>query len=141
MASLKVEVVTPEAALWTGEATGLMARSSEGEFTILPQHAPTVGDIVPGLVRVATSAGEVAFCVHGGYFQVGPGDEPDVTRATVLAGTAERVSDIDVARAQAAKESAEAQLVPSADLDAATRAQIEASLARAELRLTVAVTR
>ena len=141
MASLKVEVVTPEAALWTGEATGLMARSSEGEFTILPQHAPTVGDIVPGLVRVATSAGEVAFCVHGGYFQVGPGDEPDVTRATVLAGTAERVSDIDVARAQAAKESAEAQLVPSADLDAATRAQIEASLARAELRLAVAVTR
>jgi F-type H+-transporting ATPase subunit epsilon len=138
MASLKVEIVTPEAALWTGEAIGLMARSSEGEFTILPQHTPTVGDIVPGLVRVATSTGEVAFCVHGGYFQVGPDDEPGVTRATVLAGTAERVSDINVARAQVAKESAEAQLVSTADLDDATRVLLEASVARAELRLRVA---
>jgi len=141
MTTLKVEVVTPESALWTGEATSLMARSSEGQFTILPQHTPTVGDIVPGLVRVGTSAGEVAFCVHGGYFQVGPGDEPGVTRATVLAGTAERVSEIDVARAQAAKEAAQSLLTPSADLDEATRSQLEASLARAELRLRVAGSR
>jgi F-type H+-transporting ATPase subunit epsilon len=141
MASLKVEIVTPEAALWTGEATGLMARSSEGEFTILPQHTPTVGDIVPGLVRVATSSGELAFCVHGGYFQVGPGDETGVTRATVLAGIAERVNEIDVERAHLAKESAEAQLVSSADLDEGTRAQLLGSLARAELRLRVAALR
>jgi F-type H+-transporting ATPase subunit epsilon len=141
MASLKVEIVTPEAALWTGEATGLMARSSEGEFTILPQHTPTVGDIVPGLVRVATSSGELAFCVHGGYFQVGPGDEPGVTRATVLAGIAERVTEIDVARAQVAKETAETQLVSSADLDEGTRAQLLGSLARAELRLRIAAMR
>jgi len=141
MASLKVEIVTPEAALWTGEAIGLMARSSEGEFTILPQHTPTVGDIVPGLVRVATSSGELAFCVHGGYFQVGPGDEPGVTRATVLAGIAERVNEIDVARAQVAKETAETQLVSSADLDEGTRAQLLGSLARAELRLRVAAMR
>lgn len=138
MASLTVEIVTPEAALWSGEATGLMARSSEGQFTILPQHTPTVGDIVPGLVRVATSGGELAFCVHGGYFQVGPGDQPGVTRATVLAGIAERVSEIDVARAQIAKEALEAQLASSADLDEATRTQLLAALARAELRLRVA---
>jgi len=141
MTSLKVEVVTPEAALWTGEAAALMARSSEGEFTILPQHTPTVGDVVPGLVRVATSAGEIAFCVHGGYFQVGADDEPGVTRATVLAGIAERVSEIDVPRAQAAKESAEAQLATGADLDDATRAQLQAALSRADLRLRVAASR
>lgn len=138
MASLTVEIVTPEAALWTGDATALMARSSEGQFTILPQHTPTVGDLVPGLVRVATSSGELAFCVHGGYFQVGHGDEPGVTRATVLAGIAERVNEIDVARAQIAKESAEARLAATADLDEGTRAQLLESLARAELRLRVA---
>ncbi|NNN08843.1 MAG: ATP synthase F1 subunit epsilon [Acidimicrobiaceae bacterium] len=138
MASLTVEIVTPEAALWTGEATGLMARSSEGEFTILPQHTPTVGDIVPGLVRVATSSGELAFCIHGGYFQVGAGDEPGVTRATVLAGIAERVNEIDVARAQIAKETAEAQLASNGDLDEGSRSQLLGSLARAELRLRVA---
>jgi F-type H+-transporting ATPase subunit epsilon len=139
VASLKVEIVTPEAPLWTGEATALLARSSEGQFTILPQHTPTVGDLVPGLVRVATSSGELGFCVHGGYFQVGPDDEAGVTRATVLAGVAERVGDIDVARAQAAKDAAEAQL--SGDLDDATRASCEGSLARAQLRLRLAAGR
>jgi F-type H+-transporting ATPase subunit epsilon len=141
MAELRVEIVTPEEALWTGEATALMARSSEGEFTILPQHAPTVGDIVPGVVRVATSAGELAFCVHGGYFQVGPDDEPGVTRATVLAGIAERVNEIDIARAQAAKDAAESQLASASDIDDPKRALVEASLARADLRLRVAVSR
>jgi len=141
VASLKVEIVTPEAALWSGEATALMARSSEGQFTILPQHTPTVGDVVPGLVRVATVSGEMGFCVHGGYFQVGPGDEPGVTRATVLAGIAERVSEIDVARAQAAKESAEAQLNAGAELDEAARALVLASLSRAQLRLQLAAAR
>jgi F-type H+-transporting ATPase subunit epsilon len=138
MAGLKVEIVTPEEALWSGEAAALMARSSEGEFTILPQHAPTVGDIVPGVVRVATSAGELAFCVHGGYFQVGPDDEPGVTRATILAGIAERVNEIDVARAQASKDVAESQLVSASDIADPKRALAEASLARAELRLRVA---
>ncbi len=138
MASLTVEIVTPEAALWTGDATALMARSSEGQFTILPQHTATVGDLTPGVVRVATSSGELAFCVHGGFFQVGPGDEPGVTRATVLAGVAERVNEIDVARAQIAKESAEAQLAANADLDEGTRTRLLAMLARAELRLRVA---
>ena len=140
MTTLLVEIVTPEAALWTGEASALMARSSEGEFAVLPQHTPTVGDLVPGLVRVQTAGGELAFCVHGGYFQVGAGDEPGVTRATVLAGTAERVSEIDAARAQAAKDAAEAILSSSAEMDGSTRAQAEASLARAELRLRVAGT-
>ena len=135
MATLMVEIVTPEAALWSGEATALMARSSEGEFTILPQHTPTVGDLVPGLVRIATTAGELAFCVHGGFFQVGPADEPGVTRATVLAGIAEPVGEIDVARAQTAKEAAQATLSSNTELDAGERADIEASLARAELRL------
>lgn len=135
MTSLKVEIVTPEAPLWTGEARALMARSSEGEFTILPQHAPTVGDIVPGLVRVATSQGEVGFCVHGGYFQVGADDEAGVTRATVLAGIVERVSDIDVARAQVAQDALEAQLSATGDLDEARRRELESSLARAQLRL------
>ena len=138
MTTLKVEIVTPEVALWTGEASALMARSSEGEFTVLPQHAPTVGDIVPGVVRVATSSGELAFCVHGGYFQVGPDEEAGVTRTTVLAGVAEKINDIDVVRAQAAKELAEAQLALLGEVDEAVRAVEEASLGRAELRLRVA---
>ena len=43
MATLQVEIVTPEVALWAGEATALIARSSEGDFTIMSQHTPPFG--------------------------------------------------------------------------------------------------
>jgi len=99
MAILTVEIVSPEKALWAGEANALIARSSEGNFTILPQHTPTVGDIVSSVVRVDTAEGEIAFAVHTGYFQVGPGLAEGETLATVLAGVAERTTEIDVAPA------------------------------------------
>jgi F-type H+-transporting ATPase subunit epsilon len=140
MATMNVEIVTPEAALWTGTATALMARSSEGEFTVLPEHTATVGDVVPYVVRVQTTdEGEIAFAVHSGFFQVGKGLEPDSTLATVLASVAERTTEIDVPRAQAAKEAAEARLA------SATKGEDEneellayAALERAELRLSAA---
>lgn len=141
MATLKVEIVTPEAALWRGEANALIARSSDGDFTILPQHTETVGDVVAGVVRVQTNEGELAFAVHGGYFQVGPDEAEGVTRATVLAGVAERTTDIDVPRAQAAKERAEAELAVLTKGDPDDHAGhllAHAALERAELRLRAA---
>jgi F-type H+-transporting ATPase subunit epsilon len=140
MATMNVEILTPEAALWTGTATALMARSSEGEFTVLPEHTATVGDVVPYVVRVQTTdEGEIAFAVHSGFFQVGKGVEPDTTLATVLASVAERTNEIDVPRSQAAKEAAEARLA------SATKGEDEneellayAALQRAELRLSAA---
>jgi len=65
VATLLVEIVTPEAPLWSGEALALIARSSDGDFTILPEHTATVGDLVPGVLRVQTTEGELSFCVHG----------------------------------------------------------------------------
>jgi F-type H+-transporting ATPase subunit epsilon len=140
MATLLVEIVTPEVALWSGEATALLARSSEGQFTILPEHTPLVGNIVPGVVRVATASGELSFLVHGGFFQVGRGDEEGVTRATVLAGVAERLEDVDLARAQVAKETVEATLASLGDEDEGERAEALAALARADTRLRVRTT-
>lgn len=141
MATLKVEIVSPEAALWVGEATALIARSSDGDFTILPQHTATVGDLVPGIVRVETTEGDVAFAVHGGFFQVGPDEVEGVTLATVLAGVAEKTTDIDVARAQIAKETAEAQIAAETrneQHDTASHVLAQAALERAELRLRAA---
>jgi F-type H+-transporting ATPase subunit epsilon len=138
--TLKVEIVTPEAPLWVGEATALIARSSEGWFTVLPGHMDMVGDVVPSVVRVGSSEGEIAIAVHGGFFQVGPGDVEDETLATVLAGIAEKVSEIDVARAQAAKESAEAEIAADSrdEHESAATAMARSALERAELRLSAA---
>jgi len=140
MATMNVEILTPEAALWTGTATALMARSSEGEFTVLPEHTATVGDVVPYVVRVQTTdEGEIAFAVHSGFFQVGKGLEPDTTLATVLASVAERTTEIDVPRAQAAKEAAEARLASATKGDDENEELLAyAALQRAELRLSAA---
>ena len=138
MTTLFVEIVTPELALWSGDALSLSARSSDGDFTILPQHTPTVGDLVPGLVRVQTNDGELSFCVHGGYFQVRPDDAPETTRTTVLAGIAEKTTEIDVARAETAKEAAEAQLAAAARgelSDPVAGRLAQDALDRAQLRL------
>ncbi|HEV3187163.1 MAG TPA: ATP synthase F1 subunit epsilon [Acidimicrobiales bacterium] len=141
MATLTVEIVSPEKALWAGQANALIARSSEGNFTILPQHTQTVGDIVSSIVRVETTEGEIAFAVHTGYFQVGPGLAEGETLATVLAGVAERTTEIDVARAQAAKEVAESQLAGASkgdQEDSVAYLIALAALERAELRLRAA---
>jgi F-type H+-transporting ATPase subunit epsilon len=137
---LNVEIVSPEVALWAGEAAALIARSSEGFFTVLPEHTDTIGDLVPGLVRVDTTQGEIAFLVHGGFFQVEHGPPDGVTKVTVLAGVAELVTAIDVTRALAAKEAAEVLLaaVTREELMDQTAHQMAVdALARAELRLSV----
>jgi F-type H+-transporting ATPase subunit epsilon len=140
VATLKVEIVTPESPLWVGEATALVARSSEGWFTVLPGHMDMVGDVVPSVVRVGSTEGEIAIAVHGGFFQVGPGEAEGETLATILAGIAEKVSEIDVARAQAAKETAEAEIAADSrnEQETAGTAMAKAALERAELRLSAA---
>jgi F-type H+-transporting ATPase subunit epsilon len=132
--AMRVEIVSPESALWAGPASALVARSSNGDFTILAQHTATVGDIVPSVVRVQGDDGEVAFAVHGGHFQVTT-DDDGTTLATILAGVAERTSDIDVARAQLAKETAESVLSREADSESVVAESARHALARAELRL------
>ncbi|HEV2428083.1 MAG TPA: ATP synthase F1 subunit epsilon [Acidimicrobiales bacterium] len=135
MAALSVEILTPEATLWSGDASSLTARSREGDFTVMAGHAALDGNVVPGLVRVASPEGELAFLVHGGVFRVASagGD----TKATVAVGIAERTTEIDVARAQAAKERAESALTAEGDDDAG-RAAARADLERAERRLAAA---
>lgn len=136
MATLRVEILAPEASLWSGPATALVARSSEGFFTILAQHTSMVGDVVSSVVRVDTEEGEVSFAVHSGFFQVGSSAVEGETLATVLASVAERTTEIDVTRAQHAKEAAEAELATATrDGDETAELTAYAALARAELRL------
>ncbi len=133
--TLTVEVIAPEATLWRGPAKALVAQSTEGNFTILAQHTATAGELVSSVVRVESDEGEIAFAVHGGNFLVGKGGAEGETVATVLAGVVERASEIDVARAQAAKEAAESQLAAAKGEDGATELTAYAALERAELRL------
>jgi F-type H+-transporting ATPase subunit epsilon len=114
--AFEVSVVTPETDLLHAEARAVVLRSSDGDLTVLYGHTPLITDIVPGDVRVDSEEGEpVHLAVHGGYMQVETGEgvgggEGRRTRVTLLAGTAELASQIDVARAERARETAAARV-------------------------------
>jgi F-type H+-transporting ATPase subunit epsilon len=159
-----VEVVTPEQSLVAGGATSVVLATSEGALTVLDGHTPLVGDVVPGLVKVDLADGtHVHLAVHGGFVEVdtspgaaagladGDGPLPGLsTRVTVLAGIAELSAEIDVARAERAREvaaqrvaelgsgrGAAAEQAAGDTPDVALR-EAEEALGRAELRLHVA---
>ena len=158
-----VEVVSPEQSLVAGGAIAVVLATSEGALTVLDGHTPLVGDVVPGLVKVDQPDGTVIkLAVHGGFVQVdtspgaaeglaeGDGPLPGLsTRVTLLAGVAELAEEIDVPRAEAAREAA-AQRVSelssgrgavvegSDEAPDLALAEAERALARAELRLAVA---
>ncbi len=114
--AFEVSVLTPESQLLRVDARAFVLRSSDGDLTVLNGHTPIVTDVVPGRVRVDPAEGEpVHMAVHGGYLQVETGlglDDSDgrATRVTLLTGTAELASQIDVARAERARAEAEARV-------------------------------
>jgi F-type H+-transporting ATPase subunit epsilon len=82
----------------------VIAPGVEGELGILPQHTPLVTMLVPGELRVRRGGQEVSLFVSGGFLEVRP------DKVVVLADTAERVEEIDVARAEEARRRAEERL-------------------------------
>src|SRR3954469_11793866 len=94
---MHVELVSIESSIWSGEATAVFGRTTEGELGILPGHTPLLGALEPGYpVRIVQEGGEeLHVAVHGGFLSVHK--DGDVS---VLAEQAELAEDIDVARAR-----------------------------------------
>jgi F-type H+-transporting ATPase subunit epsilon len=126
--ALHVEVVSPERILWTGEADRVIARTiGGGEIAFLTGHAPFVGALDIGTVRVHGEDGtNDTVAVHGGFVEVSH------DRVTVLSDVAEVASQIDIERARAAQERAEAHLRTEHN------AEVEAALRRARIRIEAA---
>jgi F-type H+-transporting ATPase subunit epsilon len=68
--SLKVQVVSAEREVWTGDATMVVARTLEGEIGILTGHAPTLAVLAAGEVKVEAPGGGVTAQVDGGFLSV-----------------------------------------------------------------------
>ncbi len=102
---LTVELVSAERKVWTGEAGFVVARTLDGELGILPGHVPTLGVLAEGFtVRVSGGdAGEgIEAAVHGGFLSVSD------DYVAILAEVAELSNEIDVGRARAALDRANA---------------------------------
>lgn len=68
--ALQVELVSAEGKVWDGKATRVIAKTMDGELGILPGHAPLLGILVEGTVRVTGEGGDVVASVDGGVLSV-----------------------------------------------------------------------
>ena len=128
-ATIRVDIVSAEKEVFSGEAAAVYAPAETGDVGILPRHAEMLCKLRPGPVRIQTAEGEEQVVyVSGGLLEVQP------SIVTILSDTAERAGDLDEAAAQEAKRRAEAALADRAgDFDYA-RAQAELAEAVAQLQ-------
>lgn len=125
--AMQVALVSPERILYEGEADMVVCRTSDGEVAFLTGHAPFLGALGIGQVKITVTNGqEEKAAVHGGFVEVRD------NRVTILSDIAELASQIDVERARRAAADAERQLMNTDD------AECEAALRRAHTRLAVA---
>jgi F-type H+-transporting ATPase subunit epsilon len=129
MATTRLEIVTAERVVFSDDVDVVVAPGVEGQLGILPHHAPLMTMLLPGELRVKKGEEEFSLAISGGFLEVRP------DRVIVLADAAERVEEIDVARAEAAKRRAQ-ELIKSrpSEVDAA---RAEAALRRSLARLKV----
>lgn len=130
MAGLEVRVVTPERELWSGDATMVIARGTEGEVGILRGHAPLLIRLAIGPLRIQHDGTEERMVVDGGFMHVSTSE--DVTRVDVLADGAVLAAEIDVEAARHEREAAEERLARDRD-DSVAQADLARALARLDL--------
>ncbi len=122
MTTLHVDVVSAEQSIFAGEAKFVALPGESGELGILPGHTPLISRIRPGTLKIVMDDGrEELIFVAGGILEVQPG------KVTVLSDTAIRASELDEAKALAARERAQEAL--SGAKDKADIAVVEAELA------------
>jgi F-type H+-transporting ATPase subunit epsilon len=126
---IRCEIVTQDRALYEGEADIVIAPGSEGELGILPNHAPLLTTLEFGVLIVRHQGQEEAFAIAGGILEV----RPDVI--TVLADVGERVDEIDLTRAEAARARAQKYLEKGPPPDTDEYLRIQAALRRSRVRI------
>lgn len=109
---LKLDIVSAEQAIFSGDVLRLTASGLMGELGISPGHAPLLTALKPGLVEYVAEEGkhEVIY-ISGGMLEVQPHE------VTILADTAARAADLDEAAAVAARQTAEEKLGGADDVD------------------------
>ena len=127
--TFQIELVSPEAITYQGEADMVIARTvGGGDIAFQPGHVPFIGVLAVWSVDVVRSDGDRdTFAVHRGFVQVAG------TKISILSDVSEAAGDIDVERVRVAKAAAESALAADKDDKDA-----EGALSRADIRLTVA---
>ena len=138
MATIKLEIVSPDRVVYAADIDMLIARSTGGEIGILPKHIPLVAGLEPHAMKIHVDAKEQLIAVAGGFMEVTP------DKITVLATAAEEPIDIDINRAQRAYDRAQERLQKlredSEEASIIDEQRVILALKRAEARLQTAKT-
>ena len=130
MKKFNLEIATPDGMRFSGEAESVLVRTADGDVEIMSGHTDLLASITTGRVRIKADGENRFASASGGFLSVTKDGVKLVTT------TFEFAEDIDIRRAEEAKERAE-QLLKSAS-DKSEIAYLEAKLARALVRLRVA---
>ena len=130
MSVMRVEVVSNEENIYSGEASFVVVPTVNGELGIYPRHEPVMSLVRPGALRltVPNSTEEILVAVSGGVLEVQP------ERMMVLGDVAVRSTEMDQARAEEARKVAEQRLSQAQDGEAQAKAQAALAAAIAELK-------
>ncbi len=133
MKTLHVKLVTPEQTLLETAVAEVTLPIADGEVTILPEHVPYIGAIKAGeaLLKKSDGVSEVV-AISGGFVEF------DNDTLTILADTAERAEDIDIARAETAKKRAEDLRNQAVDMSEEEYARLAAAIEKEFTRIKVA---
>ena len=130
MATFKLELVTAERLVYSDDVSMVIAWGVEGQLSILPHHAPLITMLQPGELIIRKDDEESYLAVSGGFLEVRP------DKVIILADACERADEIDIARAEDARQRAGKLMEdPTAGTDTAAA---EAALRRSLARLRVA---
>ena len=123
--TIKLDIVTAERVVFSDDVDMVVAPGQDGEMGILPHHAPLMTTLNAGQLIVRKDSEESVMAIGGGFMEVLP------DRIIVLADTAERAEEIDIARAEEAKRRAQETI-------SRTASQTELAAAEAALRTAIA---
>ena len=129
---LKLEIVTPERRILNAEVDSVTVPTATGEAGILPNHAPLVSALKPGVVSYSAKGNSDRFAITGGFVEVSS------NRVSVLADNAEGADEIDVAAVKADREAAEKALAAASQSSIEETEAIRERLESAQVKLQVA---
>ena len=128
-ATLKLEIVTPEAKVFSDDVEMVTLTGIDGQMGILPQHMPLMTALVGGEIIAKKDGQNIFLAVGDGFVQV------TREKVSVLTDMAIKADDIDEAKAEEAQRKAEARLAQKLSNEEA--ASVQAALAHATTQLKV----
>ncbi|WP_432450553.1 F0F1 ATP synthase subunit epsilon [Aliiroseovarius marinus] len=131
--TMQFDLVSPERSLASLQATSVQLPGADGDLTAMPNHAPTITTLRPGIVRVSSPEGDAEFAVTGGFAEVSAnGTSVLAERALPTSEVTQDVLDSFVSDAAAASENATAE-----NLDELAKRTVDIAAMAADLGLSV----